>query len=492
MTSGERRGLVDMTISLDYDIARTLLLDTTRMSEDKTMLIEDTGLSTESGSIQYARTEYVSDYKPNNKKNPLAEEDLSVSLVLNEDQKHWLSSSIDRSIAECIQLTTKEQLEAKNASASLDEFSTKMTKMHVIYEFEKVADDNSKTLLQCSNAQKSMLMPLNDLLDLCVKSQAKKTALNYSIPGDLIPKASSLEANWNVDMYICFDEYPIDFCQCNNGGFLMTQPTTMLPYMMHVQYPSSRAIEHLHNFSLAQDQITTKLYAQPSDISKGTTTYKQALSAHGQWYNTQDHALELFDLSSTDVTGISYSYIVGIDQSYAQNGGDNPTIYSNGDIYGSIEMTKSMYDPLYTMQMKAGNNHKIYQCRTYCGVQNSQNKLLLKYYDDVDYTFIRKPGTTAAAKSNHQVAPDGTKLWPYQKVEYFQPCKMSVQAKHKSNLFSIKVKDSGLDDTAMRTSGVTQELADQIKRDLFNGMKALADSIAPANTQLFKAYYVER
>ncbi len=52
------------------------------------------------------------------------------------------------------------------------------------------------------------------------------------------------------------------------------------------------------------------------------------------------------------------------------------------------------------------------------------------------------------------------------------------------------MSNSGLDDTSLeQASEVERNIAAQIKRDLFNGMLALAESIAPANTQLFKAYY---
>ena len=73
-------------------------------------------------------------------------------------------------------------------SLDYDIASASMTKMRVIYEFEKSINDNSKTILQYDDSLKNILLPLNDLLDVCVKSQAKKSALNYNIPGDLIPK----------------------------------------------------------------------------------------------------------------------------------------------------------------------------------------------------------------------------------------------------------------------------------------------------------------
>ena len=80
---------------------------------------------------------------------------------------------------------------------------------------------------------------------------------------------------------------------------------------------------------------------------------------------------------------------------------------------------------------------------------------------------------------------------PYQKVELYRPQKMSSACRHKSNLFSIKIYDSGLDDATVSNSNEDfANLAENMKRDISNGVKALVDSIAPANTQLFKTFFM--
>ena len=69
----------------------------------------------------------------------------------------------------------------------------------------------------------------------------------------------------------------------------------------------------------------------------------------------------------------------------------------------------------------------------------------------------------------------------------FIPTSFSKQTKHKSNLFSIKIQNSGLDDKAIAETGNSYDnnmlnLIENIKKDISNGMKYLVDSIAPANT----------
>ena len=46
-----------------------------------------------------------------------------------------------------------------------------------------------------------------------------------------------------------------------------------------------------------------------------------------------------------------------------------------------------MFNTLYSMQMP--NRNALHKCRTYCGIENAQNNVLLKYFDNVYYTFNR-------------------------------------------------------------------------------------------------------
>ena len=54
---------------------------------------------------------------------------------------------------------------------------------------------------------------------------------------------------------------------------------------------------------------------------------------------------------------------------------------------------------------------------------------------------------------------------------------------HKSNLFSLKIYGTGLDDKNIGTyDDKTKKLAENLKKDISNAMRTLAESIAPANT----------
>ena len=54
---------------------------------------------------------------------------------------------------------------------------------------------------------------------------------------------------------------------------------------------------------------------------------------------------------------------------------------------------------------------------------------------------------------------------------------------HKSNLFSIKMSNTGLDDESLKTCSSEQKhIAEMMKKSISNAMKHLVNSIAPANT----------
>lgn len=491
-----------MTVNIEDRVLQSMFfLDKTPKSDGT--IGEDTAIITETGDYEYAKTEYISDFKPSQSRNPLAREDDAKSLVLNETQKaidastlsachhhdescEYYSSGDSLSAIDehyTIQLTPESWLSSRLDPTIVAEYNSKIHRIRVVYEFEKQFKTNSEAVL-IDNAVQTQFLPMNDLLDLCIKSQFKKNKKNGNVPGNLIFSGKDDKLNANIDIYLDLDEYPIDFCQCNNDAFMLTQPTINQPWMLK---STLSAIDYSQSYTMKLEQhpIQTVLYKQPSDYEDGAQSYAQALSAKLQ-YATPLGAIDLFQ-PQTKVTGIDYNYIVGIDQTgNANNMYDNPTIYFNGDIYGSIYMAKNMFNSLYSMQMSSDN--VLQYCRTYCGIQNSQNKVLLKYYDDADYSFNRESSDVDQQSTASKVNFLSGKV-PYQKVEYFYPNKMTAQAKHKSNLFSLKIVDSGLDDEAIEAGTVDKSIAQQIKRDIFNGIAALAESIAPANTQFFKTYY---
>jgi len=61
---------------------------------------------------------------------------------------------------------------------------------------------------------------------------------------------------------------------------------------------------------------------------------------------------------------------------------------------------------------------------------------------------------------------------------------MPAIAKHKSNLFSVQIRSTGLDDAALAQSTTNEERQTilNIRKDIMNGVKSIAENVVPANT----------
>lgn len=493
LTCGSRRGLVDMDIQIQGISPEVYLLPATNINKDGE---QDAGIATESNvNYEYARTQAIYDYYDNGKskiaQEGASEEDLCI--MLDEQQptialstyNNRLSAHDGLSGSSAIQLTPESWLSTTIDLNSIDSFNSSVSAFRVVYEFELDANANAKS---CLSNDLTYCMPLNDLLDLCIKSMFKKAAINYAIPGNLLLDAHNMTYSKNVDQYFVFEENPVAFCQFNGDAFMISQPMTKQPYRMQsniYEQISSNNINDAHTFQLTQDDIETVLYNQPSEY--GFNNYTSYLGLDRSYIEEQNIINML--TPKTCIKDIKYNYIVEVEQNTNINVQfDNPTIYDNGDIFGFFTTAKNMYDALYSMKMDDAQH--IRRCRTYIDVQDAGNSLLLKYYDDTDYSIQQqKDGYSKATMLSS--SSSATQKYPYQKVEMFKPVSFGHPTQHKSNVFSLKIYNSGLDeDTSKRYTAEQKQLAEQIKKDIMNSMKALAESIAPANTQLFTTYFI--
>lgn len=438
----------------------------------------DAGIVTESNiNYEYTNNDAIYDYY-NNEKSILTQEQ-SESYVLTESQQtielstynNQLSATETLSGSSAIQLTPEKWLSSVIDYAQIEAFNAQVSSIRVIYEFELDAIANS---IACLNNSTTQFLPLNDILDVCVKSMFKKAAINYAIPGNLLMQNHEMIHSKNIDQYFVFDENPISFCQFKNDAFVISQLTTKQPYRLQSNlYKQIRenTTNEAHSFELVQDDIETILY-------------KNAYDSNTQQYNAIDKWTP-----AKFIKGIGYNYIVELEQNVNQNRQyDNPTIYSNGDIFGYFTLCKNMYDSLYSMHMD--NLSSICKCRSYCDIQSNGNTIALKYYDDLDYYF--SPSEDVAYAKQLSSSSTISKLYPYQKVEILQPINFGKLIHHKSNLFSLKISNSGLDEQSLKNYDDEQRIiAEQMKKDIANSIKALANSIAPANTQLFATYFID-
>ena len=350
----------------------------------------------------------------------------------------------------------------------------------MFFEFETNSpghDFNSPASFTLDNSD--LTYPTYDILDICIKS-SRSRSYNPNVPGNVI--SENAKTHCNDDAYFALSSNPIQICQHNGNAYLLTQPLTKTPYMLKTDAISNIEqnkdnMSSQHKFHLEQEDIQTYFYANSSQQKSNGDNIENDFEAYRK------------------VSGVKYNFVLAIDQSLnpvmANQINDNTTIYFNGDIYGQFFAAKNMYNSLYSMQM--ANANRMQCCRLYIGMQSMANGLALKFYDNTDYVIsANADGELTATASDH------SEYIPYQKVETFIPNKMNVNAMHKSNLFSIKLQDTGLDDVSINQTklqnpsleATRKKLAERIKKDIANGIQALVDSIAPANTQLFKTYYI--
>ena len=95
-------------------------------------------------------------------------------------------------------MTPEFWLLSAKSDDKIDEFNEKLSSIRVVYEFELCSMANTKPLLSALGSN-SQFLPLNDLLDLCIKSLFKKSAANYAIPGNLMLKQNQMTHSKNVD-----------------------------------------------------------------------------------------------------------------------------------------------------------------------------------------------------------------------------------------------------------------------------------------------------
>ena len=185
-----------------------------------------------------------------------------------------------------------------------------------------------------------------------------------------------------------------------------------------------------------------------------------------------DGFYRIFDQDTNNI-GVSCSNVLDIEQSH------ETLDFRSGDVYGTSNPVKATYDGTYTT---TGKNTDLSSAREYVGVMESGGNVYLKFRDDVGYSggTSEKDGNTTVVDPDSQIP-----MYKYQKIERYNPSKVTRVARHKSNLFSIRVINSGI---SMERNEEYGQLS-AIRNDIENAIRQIVDNITPVNTQLFKVYF---
>lgn len=289
---------------------------------------------------------------------------------------------------------------------------------------------------------------LYDIKDLCLKSDIKKSVI-------LSSSFEGYKSENYIDIYgPQLTENPIEFTQIGQNTYCLTKQTSEGPFFRQT------TLEESHE--------------NTSDIIDSTYSYfieNEKLRTYT--YKSNDYAV-LSDNFQTRINldGIKYNYMFEIPLNNEVND------FESGDVHADIFQNKNVYDPYYSMDMDGTTSIK--NCREYCGVGNGCGTLYLKYYDNQKYygQYLNEENNI----SNYSMTQEKEK-YDFQKIETMTSInRFRNNIRHKSNLFSLELRDTGL-------NSVQNENVDKIKQDIKNNIREMVKHTSPANTQLFDIFF---
>lgn len=287
---------------------------------------------------------------------------------------------------------------------------------------------------------------LYDIKDLCLKSNIRKiNALSSSF--------DTYKSENYIDIYAPQLNYnPIDFVQIKNNVYCLTETMTNGPSYNNIYFDNNSN----------DDYIDTYYHREISNSALKTFIYNS---------NTDTELSNRYK-SCVNLDGIEYNYMFEIPLN------DQINDFDSGDIHADIFQTKNAYNAYYSMEMDTPKSLK--NCRNYCGLGNGCGTLFLKYYDNVDYV----GGITNYENdiSTVYMEKDNSPKYNFQKIETITSInRFRNNIRHKSNLYSIEIRDSGLNNL--------NEESVKIKQDIKNNIREIVKKVTPVNTQLFDVFF---
>ena len=320
------------------------------------------------------------------------------------------------------------------------------------------------------NSSNVNVSPLYDIVDLAVKCGSRKPN-RFARHVDHSRNSEIDLEDGRVDIFSARkEESPIGFSNFSDGNcYVLTKPTSNKPRVKRTTLENNIATRNLDDrYSYEVTDLGSHVILYPTEAELGRTR-EDTISTKGP-----DPLFE----SAVDISGIKSNFIETIDQ----NAECHP--FENGDVYGSVHKAKNAYDSSYSMKMPDGNS--IESCRDYCGIGSCGSKLYLKYYDNRKYSFTETgsvDGSTVKKMANEEPV-DG---FPFQKVEVLDEMSyMGGESKHKSNLFSVRIRNTGL---GGRRIGMSESTKEMLRKDIANTVRTLTEQTCPANTTLFDVYF---
>lgn len=300
---------------------------------------------------------------------------------------------------------------------------------------------------------------LYDISDLLIKSNIQKNQQNY------------------IDIYApSLDNNIINICQLKNYVYCLTDLMSQGPNMLVTDLRDQR--KKVSSSSISDTFFSYKF------ISNNIQTYL---------YNKNNDSLSGIFEPVLNIDGVNYNYIFEIPLSYS--------IYNNfseGEIFGETFQGKNSYGSDYSMHVSLNNgNLNLANARKYCGIGVCGDNLFLKYFDNLEYNFNYLNNYSDGVVYNVKAVKKENN-YTYQKIESIAGFNKfdNSSSKHKSNLFSINIKNTNIDifkgkykNGEQFPDDLNEKIKLQIKTDIKNQVKILTEKFCPANTCLFDVYF---
>lgn len=186
------------------------------------------------------------------------------------------------------------------------------------------------------------------------------------------------------------------------------------------------------------------------------------------------------------LNGVKYNFVYDLDE--IDEGND----FRNGNVAAdNIMVGKNLYNSTYSIDNDISNG--VSNCREYCGMGFSNGYIYLKYYDGIKYDCVVED-EDQHGKKRCSMTRDDNGQYGYQKIEFLQKIKTSRKTRHKSNMFSVNIKNTGIEnlvDDPDEKDTKNSSIRDTIKKDIRNAVTKIFENVCPVNTQLFQVYFEE-
>lgn len=458
MTVGTRRAFFNIDTKLAYDVPNSIKVLSNELREENSI-----GDIREESEYTKLSTEFIQiEHPPHSPVADVGGPQEGVILAERQDTIETLDPDKGRRIRLYGSKDTERRLR------EIDEFAARSVSLGNTYVAELGDHANAfmnEVTLTGPDGVPTTIVPMYDIRDVTVKSSVNLGTQNTSIDAE-----DGYQNVYAPDM----EKSPVGFCGVQNGSgvdtYMETTPTYRDPYMYSSDLMTRRTQSQnaaFADYQLKSDRTSVRVYGTPQQLS-GVQTYSEFLKAGGD-------PLCVF-VPYVNLRDVKTSYILSFPNS------DISTDYRRGNVHAKIRHTKSALGPKYEMEMDGQTTLK--RARRYCGIASSSNRVYLKFYDSMTYT-------GEASGSDAYVNASESSLLPYQKVEQFQETLFTNRRKHKSTLFSIRLRDVGdlSEDVSDSDGSSRDEAVKRIRDDLRSGIRKIVENVCPVNTQLFKVYF---